>query len=198
LTKLIVSTDSPEIANISKKYGAEVPFLRPKKLSLDSSQSLPAFQHAIRKMEKNEGFVYDFVVLLQATTPFKNVEDIDQCIEKLIRTKADSVVSVYRVDEMNPIKIKVIKNDKLYPYFQKEEGSGLIRQNLPPIYKRNGGIYSAKRDIVIIKNSLFGNICRPYIMPKERSVDINDNMDWIIAEALIKKYKSNFFKQKKY
>ena len=102
LTSYIVSTDSKDIKNISEKYGAQVPFLRPKKLSSDTSSSSDALKHAGDFMEKMNKTKYDFIIEIMATNPLKNFKDIDSLITKLIKTKADSVIAMSKVTEHHP------------------------------------------------------------------------------------------------
>ena len=102
LTSYIVSTDSKDIKIISEKYGANVPFLRPKKLSTDTSSSSDALKHAVNFMEKLNNTKYDFIIEIMATNPLKNFKDIDTIINKLIKTKADTVIAMSKVTEHHP------------------------------------------------------------------------------------------------
>ena len=161
LTNLIVSTDAEEIAMIAGRYGVEVPFLRPREYAGDKAPHLPVMKHAIEFMEKQEGIVYDSVVILQPTSPFRTVDDLDGTIKKLIETKADSAVSISEIPSgWHPIKIKKLEGDKVLPYCIPEE-EGLRRQDLPVAYKRNGGVYAitietafekVTKQLMIIKN----------------------------------------------
>jgi CMP-N-acetylneuraminic acid synthetase len=183
LSRYVVSTEDVEIAQIVKDLGVEV-IERPKELARDDTPTLPVIQHAVRVIEEEISSNVDYIVILQATSPFRNSEDIRGAIKKLISTKADSVVSVCKLEKFHPWKIKRIVNARLIAYTE-EEIEGTRRQDLPLAYIRNGGIYAVQRDIIMEKNSIFGTDCRPYIMPPERSVDINNEMDLIFAEALL-------------
>ncbi len=108
LSRCIVSTDDSEIAEISKKYGAEVPFMRPEDLAQDKSTSIPVIQHALTWLKDNEGEEYDYVMILQPTSPLRSAEDIDACIQKIVDTGADSVMSMYELTDFAPKKIKKI------------------------------------------------------------------------------------------
>ena len=97
ITRYIVSTDDEEIRQIAIKFGADAPFLRPSKFSTDDASSVSAMQHAVNWIEEQEGVEYDYVVELMCTNPMKLVEDIDASIDKLISTKADSVIAVHQL-----------------------------------------------------------------------------------------------------
>jgi len=186
ITHLIVSTDDKEIAKIAKQYGAQVPFIRPARLAQDSTPHLPVMQHAIHFMEKKLNCIFDYVVILQPTSPFRTVEDLDKTIKKLIKKNADSAVSLVKVEENHPVKIKKIKDGKVLPYCMKEK-EGIRRQDLPVAYKRSGAVYAIKRDLIIKENKLYGNNIVGYIVPKERSIDIDTPLDWVQAEHMLRK-----------
>jgi CMP-N,N'-diacetyllegionaminic acid synthase len=111
------------------------------------------------------------------------------CIKKIIKTKCDSVVSVHEINDFHPLKAKKIVDDILIPFHEDFKESNFRRQDLSPAYRRNGGIYLNTRKMVMSYNSCHGTkgICRPYIMPLERSVDINNLIDFHIAEIMISK-----------
>lgn len=188
LTDLVVSSEDPEILAVAKKFGGEgVVLKRPIELAQDDTLDVPVLKHAILAMEAKKKIHYDLVVMLHATTPLLRTEDIDGCIEKLMKTDADSVVSVYKVADAHPIKMKKIVNDKLLPYIDNfNEDTTVRRQDLPPIYRRNAGIYVSKRKIIMDNGRVWGDDVRPFLMPEERSVDINSLLDFYFAEAAIK------------
>ncbi|MFA5838571.1 MAG: acylneuraminate cytidylyltransferase family protein [Candidatus Paceibacterota bacterium] len=191
ITRVVVSSEDNEILSVAKKYGGkEVILKRPEELARDNSLSLPVVQHAVKEVEKKDKVKFDFIILLQPTTPLMTIEDIDNAIEKLIKTKADTVVSVCEINDAHPIKIKKIVNDKLVQYVDSMKENIFRRQDMPKAYKRNGGIYANKRNVVMKENSLYGieKDCRAYIMPRERSIDINSIEDLYLAEIIYKKY----------
>ena len=112
--------------------------------------------------------------------------DIDNAVQKHLETGADSVVSVVKADHNHPVQAKKVVDDVLYNYCL-EEKEGVRRQDLPPVYFRNGAFYSVKRDVLIKGHSLYGKITRPYIMPPERSVDIDTEVDFKLAELLLRR-----------
>lgn len=185
INHLIVSTDDEAIANICRECGANVPFLRPKELALDSTAHLPVIQHAIDFHEKEHNLFVDFVVILQPTSPFRIVEDIDDTIQKLIDTKADSAVSLVEVaNNEHPIKVKKIEGGIVLPYTIPEV-EGTRRQDLPVAYKRSGAVYAMRRDLIMKENKLYGEHIVGHIVPRERSIDIDYPWDWIQAEYIL-------------
>ncbi len=190
LSSYIVSTDSKDIKNISEKYGAHVPFLRPKKLSADRSSSSEALKHAVRFMEKINNTKYDFIIEIMATNPLKNYNDIDTLIGKLIKTKADTVIAMSKVIEHHPRRLKKIINDKIIDIMKEKKESR--RQDLKPnIYIRAGSIYGIKRDIIMKKGLRYGTKnSRPYILPSDRSINIDNVNDFYVAEKLLLKSKN--------
>ncbi len=182
LTRCIVSTDDPEIADIVKHLGADVPFMRPAELAQADTPTIPVLQHALAELKKNNE-TYDYVMILQPTSPFRTSEDIDACIRKIVDTDADSVMSMVELADFSPAKLKVIEDDIIRPLFEDEGRTSAQRTEGPKVFKRNAAIYLTKTNL-IEQGDLFGAISRPYVMPAERSLDINHSMDFQIAEQL--------------
>ena len=186
VTRLIVSTESDEIATIAHDWGAEVPFKRPAHLAADEASSRDCLKHAVRFVEEQEGRQYDYVIELMCTNPLKTVEDIDAVLEKLIRTGADSVIGVSSVEEYHPARIKKIVDDRLVDFCLTEPLEARRQDLKPPAYIRNGSLYAMKRDVLMIQNLRYGSAnSRPYIFPPERSINIDSEIDWYAAERLI-------------
>ncbi len=185
-----VSSEDEEILNIAKKIGKNnkkfILVKRPKSLAKDKTLTVPVVQHALEWVEKNKNLKFDHVAILQVTTPFLNENDIDKSIKKIIKTKADSIVSVNEINDTHPVKIKKIVGDALFQYAPGLKETIFRRQDLPLAYKRNGGIYLSKRDIIMKEGLMWGRVTRPYIMPPERSVDINSIIDFHLAEVILK------------
>lgn len=188
LTRYIVSTEDKEIAEIARQYGADIPFMRPKRLAQDDSTSNEVAQHALKWLERNKGEKYDYLMFLSPTTPLRLPEDIDDCIKKIIETDSDSVISMFELTDFSVKKIKRIENDLILPWLKKESKTSSRRQDLKRIYKRNGAIYLTKTQL-IMNGDIFGKISRPYIMPLERSLDINEPIDFELAEFWLNKLK---------
>ncbi|MEA2015212.1 MAG: acylneuraminate cytidylyltransferase family protein [Actinomycetota bacterium] len=184
LDRVIVSTDDKEIVEVSKKYGAEVPFMRPKELATDEAKGIDVVLHTIDWIEKNDQ-LYDLVMLLQPTSPLRKSEDIDKAIELLILKKAKAIVSVCEVDH-HPLWANILPEDGCMKGFIKTEIMNKSRQELPVFYRLNGAIYFAYCNYLKRQKSFFGRDTFAYIMPQERSIDIDDEIDFKLAEFLMK------------
>lgn len=197
ITRYIVSTDDAEIARVATHLGAEVPFTRPAHLATDTATSADALIHAVDFIEKQEGEQYDYIVELMCTNPMKTAADIDAIIAKLIKTKADSVIGVVQLEEYHPARVKKIVNDRIVDFAVPETSSR--RQDLkPPAYLRNGAIYAIKRDVLMVDGFRYGTKnSRPYIMPWEKSVNVDSPIDFMIARELIKKYPRAYIRKSK-
>lgn len=187
LTDCIVSSDDPKIIRVSKKYGGKAPFIRPKGLATDRANSLNVLRHAVQFMEKKQGKSYHYVILLQPTSPLRTAKDIDQCLKLLSQSKADSIISVCQVEDPHPGKMMQIGKGFLKPLMPKWWREGVRRQELPPVFFLNGAIYGVRRDVLMRTNSLWGKKSLPYLMPAERSVNIDSLHDVLLAETLLKK-----------
>lgn len=186
LNRTIVSTDNDEIAEVAKKYGGDVPFMRPNNLSLDNTPMVPVIQHAVYFIEKKENFHVDVVVLLDPTSPFRRVEDIEACIQKLERKNADSVVTVCEV-EHNPYFVMMeLNDDKLVPLIKCDKVI-TRRQDAPEVYRLNAAVYAVKRDVLMNKNKVITDNTIAVIMSQELSTHIDHEIDFEFAEYLMKK-----------
>lgn len=193
ITRLIVSTDDEKIAEVARKFGADIPFMRPSELSTDVAGHIGVMRHATEFIERIDGVIFDYIVILQPTSPFRTAEDIDATVELLIRTGADSAVSMVEMEKDHPIKAKRMIGDRVTPYCVPEP-EGVRRQDIPVAYKRSGAVYSLRRDLLIKRGSLFGDSIVGYVVPKERSIDIDTEFDWEYAKFLEKKYRfSSYF-----
>ncbi len=193
LTRLIVSTEDEEIRAVAIRYGAEVPFLRPAHLATDTAKSVDCVQHVLEWAEQDEGQRYDYIVELLCTNPMKTSEDIDQCVEKLITTEADSAIGVVKLEDHHPIRIKKIVEDRIVDFCCQKEVPGTHRQQLKPdAYIRNGSIYACRRDRLFERVGSANS--RPYIMPAERSVNIDSEEDLVLAEIFLKKYPRDYIR----
>lgn len=187
IDKYIVSTDSPVIKKISLKYGAEVPFLRPKKFSTDKASSVIALQHAVKHFENKENKKFDIIVELMCTNPLKTSLDIDKVIEKIIKTKSDTVIAVHNIQDHHPRRLKKIVRDKIKDFMKEKPESR--RQDLKPLaYVRSGSIYAIQKDYLMKKNKRYGSRnSRPYLLPSNRVINIDTELDFLLAELMIKK-----------
>ncbi|MBL52227.1 MAG: acylneuraminate cytidylyltransferase [Candidatus Marinimicrobia bacterium] len=194
INKVIVSTDSKKYANIAKDCGADVPFLRPKKLSLDYSPEIEYVSHAIKWLDKEINYQPDFIVRLLPTIPLQQANDIDSCIEKLFNdSKADSAVVISEARQHPMKSLKIIKDsdgkEKLVTYFSNSgrKVTPISRQSYDKAYFRSNVIVF-KRNTLLKTKSLTGDIVRFHEIEQERSIDIDSELDFIIAEYLYTNY----------
>ena len=186
LTKVILSSDDEEIIAVSEKLGVTAPFVRPSCLARDRSASVDVVVHATRFVEVQEHRAYDFVLLLQPTAPLRTEKDIDQAIALSENSDADSVVSVARVKEPHPVKMLTLQEGMLRPFLPDSWSERLARQELDPVFYPNGAVYCVRRDVLLSGNTLWGQKTLAYIMPIERSVNIDTWRDLILAEGILR------------
>ena len=194
VTDLVVSTDSEEIADVARDYGALVPFMRPKELAGDKVFSVDSLRHAVLETEKHFDTVYDYVIELPCVSPLRDHEDIDKALKKLTSTGADSVISMTNTGEKHPVRLKRIVSDEIKDFSDHfpEPGQNSRRQDLdPPAFIRNGAIYSMKRNILIESNTRHGLKSLAYEMSDSKSVNIDTYEDLKIAEYKIRNGECN-------
>ena len=192
ITDIVVSSDSEKILGLARQFGLVV-IKRPKFLATDKASSIDAVIHAVFQTEKLFGYRYDLVVMLQPTTPLKTAKDIDQSLQKLIASRADSVISVVRSPGINPEWMKYIVNDQLVDIDNRKIENASRQKD--QIYIRNGAIYATRRNTLVHKKTFKGGHCLPYVMPTELWVNIDGPRDWKLAE-LIMKNKINYDRPK--
>lgn len=188
--RVIVSTDSPKIAKIAEKYGAEAPFLRPAELATDTAHTPPVITHALKFLEEKEGFHADIVVTLQPTSPLREAGAIDSMIETLIKKNYDSVISVVNVGGYHPWWMSKMKGDKLVPFLDLPPGTdpyNLERQQLPTVLKQNGSVYVTRAKALFDKdNIIIAENCGAYLMDETHSLDIDGYADLLLVETVMK------------
>lgn len=186
LARVVLSTDDAEIAELGRSCGLDVPFPRPAELARDDTPMLPVVRHALAELER-AGDRFDAVCLLQPTSPLRRSEDIDSCVEMLEATGADSVVSVRPVPpEHNPHWV-YFRNAEGFLHLATGEPEPIPRrQELPPGYHRDGMVYVARREVVLERNSLYGERLTAYVRPNPgENVNIDTPEDWERAERLL-------------
>ncbi len=189
LYRTIVSTDDEKIAKIAKELHADVPFIRPAELATDTSPSIDFIKHAVDYVEKKDNVIFDWILLIQPTNPFVLSKDIETIIN--MSAQADKNITAFvSVAPVNDHPLKTFTRDEqgtLKPYVTDSKHKALRRQDLTNCYKRNGSLYLLRRDIVMQDNELYGNHVSSYLMPAERSIDIDTEFDWDIAEFMLRK-----------
>jgi CMP-N-acetylneuraminic acid synthetase len=188
LTRTVLSTDDAEIATIGRQWGIDVPFFRPAELARDDTPTIPVLQDVVGRLE-SMGERYDAILTLQPTNPLRRPEDIDGAIDLLERTGADSVISFSDVGERHPARMKWIDEEGRVsdPPFA-EEFEGKPRQQLSKLYLRDGSIYLTRRTVLMEQNSLKGADCRAWIIPEERSRNIDSPLDLLIVEQILRSH----------
>lgn len=191
IDKLIVSTDSNLIADISKQNGAEVPFIRPKELATDSSLTYDVVRHTVDFFE-NKGDFFDIILLLQPTTPFRKASTIDKAISILKNQDIfTSVVSVVDVEGNHPLRMKKIENNFLVNYIDQENENMNPRKELPKVYIRSGSIYCILTSIFKKERSLVSKSCAPLILNKMETINIDTMLDFKLCELILKERHEN-------
>ena len=179
IDRVIVSTDSPEYAEIAINYGAEVPFLRPKEISQDNSTDLDFFKHAIEWMRANEGYIPEYFVHLRPTTPMRDPIIIDNAIDKLMNSNFTSLRSVHKMSE-SAYKTFEIKGDILSRIFDQGtdlDESNFSRQSYPTTYDANGYVDVVRSQLITEENLLHGNRVLPFLTESTNEIDEKGDID---------------------
>lgn len=186
LDRLIVSTDDKEIAEISRKAGAEIPFIRPKELAEDTTPTLPVLVHALNLLKEKENYEPDFVLLLEPTSPGRQPFHLKEALEIIKKSEADSVVALGEVPgHFSPFWQFNLREDNQLELFTGGEFKNIVgrRQDLPKTYFRNGAFYLFKTELLFSdKPSIYGEDVRGYPIADEYSFDIDTPSDWQRAE----------------
>ena len=181
-----VSTDSEQYADIAREFGADVPFLREAELASDTSNTWDALRFVIKEYEEL-GQKFDTVCLLQPTSPLRDAADIKNAYQIFEKKKAESVISVCET-EHSPLLCNTLKESGSMKGFIDMKKVGR-RQELSTYYRLNGAIYIQTVDLLMQGGDLYGDKSYAYVMEKEHSVDIDDEMDFMFAEVMIKRGK---------
>jgi CMP-N,N'-diacetyllegionaminic acid synthase len=183
LRRTIVSTDDGKIARVARERGAEVPFARPAELALDTTASLDVALHALDWLQMDEGHDPEYLLLLQPTSPFRTASDIDGAADLAVRRQADAVLGV-SLAENHPYLTRRILEDGSLADFVQSDMAYLRRQDLPPAYVINGAIYITRAESLRRNRTFFPTGALAYIMPQDRSLDIDTPWDLAVAELL--------------
>src|SRR6267142_441639 len=184
LTRFIVSTDSPALADEARRHTAEVPFLRPAELASDQAGMVPVLQHAVRWLEATVGTRPHFVVTLQPTSPFRIGADIDATVAKVIDTGADSAQTVTEAS-YHPFFMKTLDGDRTTPLFH--DGHKYVRrQDAPPVYQPSGAVYVTRYEVLMHEGKVLGQDNRAVVKDFESSVNIDTEWDFLMAELLLR------------
>ncbi len=185
VTRLIVSTDDDEIAAAARRYGAEVPFMRPPELATSDAKAVDVWHHALNWLREH-GEPAEESVWLHPTSPLREPRDINTAVDLLREKKADSVVSVCEC-EHPPLYANTLPEDLCMRDFIREDIKNANRQELPVYYRLNGSVYVIDVEYFSRSGYIIGENTYAYIMPKTRSVDIDDEIDFLLAETILRK-----------
>lgn len=184
IDEIFISTDSADIAKIALKYGVEIPFLRPEVLAGDNVKSIDVIEHVL-EYYFSINKLFDLVLLLEPTSPLREPEDIDSAITTLVNTnEAESIVGVCKSESAHPSFSVTIENVFLKPY---ENGEMVLRrQDIKDVYFFEGSVYLSYTASLLKRKTFYHEKTLPYIVPKWKAFEVDDNVDWIIIEALLK------------
>jgi N-acylneuraminate cytidylyltransferase/CMP-N,N'-diacetyllegionaminic acid synthase len=185
IDRVLVSADYEDIINISKRFGADVPFTRPEILATDIAKSIDVIIHALDWIKENEKKEYGYLVFLQPTSPLRNFYHIDEAVEKFFsNNNTISLVSVSKVKK-NPYLMRVKNKNSFLDNYLSENTTLIRRQDMPDVFVLNGAIYIiACKDLLHYKS--FNTPATAYYLMKDQySIDIDDEYDFVIAQALI-------------
>lgn len=186
LNRCIVSTDSSEIAEIACEAGGDVPFYRPSYLSNDTAKSVDVVLHALDYLE-HIGYTYDAVVTLQVTSPMRTFEDLKCGIEQFDNSSFDSLIAVYEDEKANGYNYYRMGDNSIGIAEHKEHNTGIRRQEMKPMYVRNGALYISSVELLKNRRLIIGDSPLLFVMPKKRSVDVDSMSDFEYIEFLMKK-----------
>ena len=184
IDRIIVSTDDKKIARVAKKCGAEVPFMRPAELASDTASALPVIQHAVQYFEDEKKFKPDLIVIIQPTSPLVIAEDIDGTIEKIVTTGTNSCFSASKISQ-RPEWMYLLNNKKPMLFLNKSSLKARS-QDLPELGIINGAVYVMTHNTIMKRNKIIDENTSIYLMPRERTVDIDELFDFQLAEFLMK------------
>ncbi len=179
---VILSSESEEIIDVARKWGAEVPFVRPQELAEDTTRSIDVVTHALETLSES----YDAVILLQPTSPLRTTADIDNAIEDFYKKDAVSVIGVCEV-EHSPLWSNTLDESMSMENFLDDKYNNSRSQDLPMYYRINGAFYMSRTKSVLANETFFvKKDIYAYLMSQEDSVDIDTKLDFIVANAILK------------
>ena len=190
IDEIVVSTDDKKIAEISKNFGAKIPYLRPKALATDEAKTVDVVLDVVNYYNEKLNRKFDVVIVLQPTSPLRKAKDIKNALNFFLKKKANAVISVCETDHSPKWANKLPKNLSMNS-FLKSEVINTRSQDLEKYYRLNGAIYIIKTERLLVDENLFPKKKSfAFIMPPLRSIDIDTEIDFNLAEIIIKKRKS--------
>ena len=185
---LVVNSDDEEILAIAATYENVIALKRPAAIAGDKAKAIEYVFQTLEVLEQEKKGPVEAVVILQPTSPLTSQEDIDGTIQLLLDSKADSAVSIMQLDHaIHPVKMKTMRGNQLLPFLEEENGR-MAAHELPELFVRNCSVYASAIQTILQQKDIIGKDSRGYLMPLERSVDINEPIDFEFAEFLYQKY----------
>lgn len=186
--RIIVSTDDEEIAEVALSYGAEVPFLRPQELATDTASSVDVVEHVLKWVSKNDDKSYDYVCLLEPSSPFATADDLEKALKLIISKDADTLLGMKEVDVSSKYIHTLDSNGGLSEFYNAlKTMKSVRRQDQEKEYTMNGCMYIARVDYFLQTKSFHSEKSLPYIMPPEKSIEIDSMNDYMYACFLVEK-----------
>jgi N-acylneuraminate cytidylyltransferase len=185
IPRVVISTDDEEIAGVARKHGAEVPFMRPAELASDTASEWLAWQHAIRAVSGGDRPNFDIIVSVPATAPLRAPADIDACVEMLIESGADGVTAVTEPHRNPYFNMVVLDEARRARVVMGNEKQFVRRQDAPPVYDMTTVVDAARPEWVLRVDGFFQGDVRAVIVPRERALDIDSELDLEMAEFLL-------------
>lgn len=186
--RVIVTTDDPKIAQTAEKYGAEIPFLRPKELAQDSTPTIPVIEHTLKWLEESEGYKPDFVLLIEPTTPFVKTEQIDEAFKMMVDKKADSSTTVISVPRIfHPYHVRLVSDKGFLSFEQSEMHYKHPSRQLDPKRYAHGNLWWFKRDLFLKNKKIEVGKLVGLEIDMASAHDINDRFDLEMARILLGK-----------
>ena len=190
IERMVVSTDDEEIAAVARRYGADVPFMRPPELATDKAPEWKAWQHAIRAVQDESSGDFDIFVCLPATAPLRAVEDVDACIETLLADSTVDLVITVSPAHHNPYFNMIVLDENRSARLVMEaagvtNGPIARRQDAPVVYDQTTVCYAARPEFVLNSTRQFDGRVRAVVVPPDRALDIDTELDFQFAEFLL-------------
>lgn len=179
ISKLVISTDDEEISAIASGFGAEV-IMRPAELATDEARTEPALIHVLDKLRDHDGYRPDIVLTLEPTSPLRSAALIDRCVEELSKSGADAVITVVNTSALVG---RIIENDHFQYLIPNQPRR---RQEREPMYRESSTVYATKTEVLRKTNSVLGERLNAVVTDPLEAIDINDPIDLVIAEAVMK------------
>jgi CMP-N-acetylneuraminic acid synthetase len=186
IDRVVVSTDSKELAEIARKSGSEVPFMRPQYLAADEAPKLPAIQHAVRYYFEELNYKPDYVIDMDPTSPLRIKEDIEKCMDLIMNDpNCDSIITGYRSNKNPYFNMVEIDSEDFARLSKKPQQQIAGRQGAPPVFAMNASIYAWKTPVLLNQSDLFSGKVKFVEMPEERSIDIDTEIDFKLVEIIM-------------